>query len=149
MEDPVHPHQKPAYTKAQQKSQHQIDLLLGYIVSHKVVLRGVHHRLVPVIRNNVMDVMPVAGNRNGEKHQRRRAKRGVFFPIQCLFLWPGADLTQLHRVSTNIPGSRGAVLASCAFVSGGIGKRARQKRIKTRTHAWNSCRIPDTRALCA
>ena len=43
MENPIHPHQKPAYTKAQQKSQHQINLLLGYIVSHKVILRGVHH----------------------------------------------------------------------------------------------------------
>jgi len=74
MENPVHPHQEPAYTKAQQKSQHQVDLLLGYIVSHKVILRGVHHRLIPVIRNDVVDMMPVAGNRKREKHQRSRAE---------------------------------------------------------------------------
>lgn len=43
VENPIHPDQKPAYTKAQQKSQHQINLLLRYIVSHKVILRGVHH----------------------------------------------------------------------------------------------------------
>lgn len=94
VENPIHPHQKPADTKTQQQSQHQIDLLLGYIVSHKVVLRGVHHGLIPIIRNDVMDVVPVVGNRNGEKHQWRRAGN---ISHHHLLPRPGALKPNRHR----------------------------------------------------
>lgn len=61
VQDTVHPHQEPADAETQQQAQHEVDLLLGHIVCHKVVLRGVHHRLVPVVRDHVVDVVPGGG----------------------------------------------------------------------------------------
>lgn len=61
VQDTIHPHQEPADAEAQQQAQHKVDLLLGHIVCHKVVLRGVHHRLVPVVWDHVVDVVPGGG----------------------------------------------------------------------------------------
>lgn len=91
MENPVHPHQKPAYTKAQQKSQHQINLLFGYIIGDKVILRGVHHRLVSVVRNNIMDVMPVG--RTNKETQSAGAKQKTFVVQQPGSALPGLGHT--------------------------------------------------------
>lgn len=62
-----------------------------------------------------MDMMPVAGNRNGGKHQWRRA--GGVFSSQPPLLWPGAGLTHLLGAATDTAGSRSAVLAFCAYAS--------------------------------
>lgn len=61
VQDAVHPHQEPADAEAEQQPQHEVDLLLGDVVRHEVVLGGVHHRLVPVVRDHVVDVVPGGG----------------------------------------------------------------------------------------
>lgn len=61
VQDAVHPHQEPADAESEQQPQHEVDLLLGDVVCHEVVLGGVHHRLVPVVRDHVVDVVPGGG----------------------------------------------------------------------------------------
>lgn len=58
MQNPIHPDQEPAYTKSQQQSQHQVNLLLSYIVSDKVILWWVHHWLVSIVRDDIVNMVP-------------------------------------------------------------------------------------------
>lgn len=56
----IQPQQQPADTKAQQQPQHEVHLLFGHTVTHKVILRRVHERMVSVIWNYVVNMMPRA-----------------------------------------------------------------------------------------
>lgn len=79
VQDAVHPHQEPADAEAEQQPQHEVDLLLGDVVCHEVVLGGVHHRLVPVVRDHVVDVVPGGAGRAGTSPAGRAGiPAGVF-----------------------------------------------------------------------
>lgn len=56
----IQPQQQPADTEAQQQPQHEVHLLFGHTVTHKVILRRVHERMVSIIWNYVVNMMPRA-----------------------------------------------------------------------------------------
>lgn len=55
----IQPQQQPADTEPQQQPQHEVHLLFGHTVTHKVILRRVHQRMVSIIWNYVVNMMPV------------------------------------------------------------------------------------------
>lgn len=63
VQNSVQPQQHPADAEAQQQAEHQVHLLLGHTVTHKVVLWRVHQGVVPVVRDDVVDMMPAATKR--------------------------------------------------------------------------------------
>lgn len=56
----IQPQQQPADTEAQQQPQHEVHLLFGHTVTHKVILRRVHERMISIIWNYVVNMMPKA-----------------------------------------------------------------------------------------
>lgn len=59
----IQPQQQPADTEPQQQPKHEVHLLFGHTVTHKVILRRVHQRMVSVIWNHVVNMMPVKEKR--------------------------------------------------------------------------------------
>ena len=78
MQDSVQPEQQPADAEAQQQAKHQVHLLLGHTVTHKVVLRRVHQRMVPIVRDYIVDMMPAATEKeNAVRFRCAKVKIGV------------------------------------------------------------------------